>query len=224
MEINMTDAFPTCLIEKNALLREGLKRLLAETDFKIMAAYPDINSIEPNPDIALVIIGMENDCCDPPETLKNLKSAFPRGHVVILTGQTSPDYMASSYAAGIDGYILRDVSPSAMLGTLEMVRSGQKSYPAALFTAYMHSKSERPGRQEKAHGASLSDRESQILNRLANGETNKQIAIVLDITEATVKVHVKTILRKLHLANRTQAAIWAISKGLTNHERGHWVA
>ncbi|HEY8190309.1 MAG TPA: response regulator transcription factor, partial [Micavibrio sp.] len=188
----MTEAFPTCLIEKNTLLREGLKRLLAETDFKIRAAYPDIDSIEPDADIALAIIGMESDCCDPSETLKSLKDSFPECHVVILTGQTSPAYMASSYAAGIDGYISRDISPSAMLGTLEMVRNGQKSYPTALFTAYMHPKSERPGRQEKAktNGASLSDRESQILNRLANGETNKQIAIILDITEATVKVHV----------------------------------
>ena len=211
----------TCLIERNIFFREGVKSLLTGTDYHINQIYPDGMTAQKESscksDVKLALIGTESRA----ETIKAqvglVKNIYPECRVVILTAQAEPKCIMSAFASGADGYLLRDITPQALVGSLGMVVAGEKVYPAAALDLLV--------KQTPAIGAEnidskfsayhLSCREVQVLKYLAVGETNKQIARDLDITEATVKVHIKGVLRKLDLSNRTQAAIWAVNKGLT---------
>ncbi len=215
-------AISTCLIEKNVFFREGLKSLLAETDFHIKETYLDCDVVETRADdgrdIALVIMGIE-DCADGiQKNVSSVKATFPKSRIVILTMQKDSDCITAAFVAGVDGYLLRDVSPPALLGYLNMVMVGEKVCPTAMLNMFVEDTTNINSAESVATGHRLSGRETQVLKYLAGGDTNKQIARDLDIAEATVKVHIKTVLRKLNLCNRTQAAVWAVNKGLTNHD------
>jgi two-component system nitrate/nitrite response regulator NarL len=115
--------------------------------------------------------------------------------------------------AGLDGYLLSDLSPAALVQSLQLVLLGEKVFPTSLAALLVSGLTDNvvtmPG-----GGRGLSEREGQILRFLVHGESNKMIANHLGITEATVKVHLKTVLRKIGALNRTQAAIWALNNGL----------
>jgi two-component system, NarL family, nitrate/nitrite response regulator NarL len=114
--------------------------------------------------------------------------------------------------AGADGYLMKDVSPEALLQSLELVMMGEKVFPTNL-AAMLFELNNASSPVNSVRG--LSPREQEILRALVTGSSNKLIAIKLGITEATVKVHLKTLLRKIDVNNRTQAAIWAMNNGFT---------
>ncbi|HEV7434462.1 MAG TPA: response regulator transcription factor, partial [Pseudorhizobium sp.] len=149
--------------------------------------------------------------------IKALKSSSNPPWVVLLAKTIQLEQFAACVACGIDGYLLEDISPEALLDSLHLVTHGEKVYPSQLAT-YLCAEHLSPPRRdvkELGHIIPLSDRELHIVQWLADGCPNKVIATKLDITEATVKVHVKAILKKLGVQNRTQAAIWAIQHGIT---------
>jgi two-component system nitrate/nitrite response regulator NarL len=115
----------------------------------------------------------------------------------------------------VDGYLLADISPAALCESLRLVAMGEKVFPSRMVTLLA---APRWQKQEPSvyYGTAslLSEREMEIVARLAGGMPNKVIANDLEITEATVKVHLKNILKKLGVSNRTQAAIWAINHGI----------
>lgn len=215
---------PACLIEKNSLLREGLKSLLAETHYRITETHADIDlagkkSAEQD-NIKLVIWSADDSIEDPSLLLSDIRKLYSQSRVVILSSHSDLEFISAAFSAGADGFLARDILPVTLLSSLNMVMAGEKICPALVPTMFS-AQSSRLERSESIIAGNLSQRETQILKHLANGETNKQIANTHNIAEATVKVHVKTILRKLSLANRTQAAIWAISKGLTHTPLGN---
>jgi two-component system nitrate/nitrite response regulator NarL len=112
-------------------------------------------------------------------------------------------------AAGADGFLAKTVSPEALVQSLQLVMMGEKVYPTNL--ASLLAEAGAPVPQDSLRG--LSAREQEILHLLVTGASNKAIAIRLGITEATVKVHLKTVLRKVDVGNRTQAAVWALNNG-----------
>lgn len=205
----------TALIEKNPLFREGLKSLLSETNFRIMEAHcvPELAQAADgnNSDIGLAIAGIDDDFEDPEEFLGEIRERYPLCHIVVLSSSTDMHFIRSCFSAGADGYFTRDVSPSSLLNSLSMVMADEKICPTFVLTALTETRRED---RRTSSNADLSGREMEILRHLAIGETNKQIAIRQNITEATVKVHVKAILRKLSLSNRTQAAVWAHNEGI----------
>ncbi len=115
--------------------------------------------------------------------------------------------------AGAHGYLIKDISVEALLQSLLLVMLGEKVFPTHLATLLVNGMpNTAPASIVTSHG--LTERECQVLRCLVQGDSNKMIANRLNITEATIKVHMKSLLRKINATNRTQAAIWALNNGL----------
>ncbi len=195
----------TILIEANRLFRQGLKHLLANTRFAVEAEFSTTEqAIEGAAASGLVIVGEGGD-------LQQLRGAYPEARIVVLASDFAVDALRDAMNAGADGYLMKDVSPEALLQSLELVMMGEKVFPTNLAAMLFDMNVIAP--QHSVRG--LSPREQEILRALVTGSSNKLIAIKLGITEATVKVHLKTLLRKIDVNNRTQAAIWAMNNGFT---------
>jgi two-component system nitrate/nitrite response regulator NarL len=153
--------------------------------------------------------------------IRRLKGLAPDLRLVVLAESMDGDRVADSFVAGVDGYLLADISPEALCESLRLVMLGEKVFPSRLVTLLA-------SRQWRAQAAVLpaisadgvlSEREVAIMSRLTGGMPNKVIASELTITEATVKVHLKSIMKKIGVTNRTQAAIWAINNGVAARTR-----
>jgi two-component system nitrate/nitrite response regulator NarL len=196
----------TILIEANRLFRQGLKHLLADTRFAVEAEFSTTEqAVDGAVASGLVIIGEAGD-------LEQLHAAYPEARIVVLASDFAVDALRDAMNAGADGYLMKDVSPEALLQSLELVMMGEKVFPTNLASMLLSLDSTQSP-MNSIRG--LSPREQEILQALVTGASNKLIAIKLGITEATVKVHLKTLLRKIDVNNRTQAAIWAMNNGFT---------
>lgn len=206
------------LIDANQLFCAGLQRILSDASFEVVhqafsieAALPFIQSLQPS----LVIADLPDSSEAWTSGLGRIRAAAPRGRIVILTDIIRLDRLAAGLSAGIDGYLLKNMSADALPQWLRLVLLGEKVFPTDL--AHMLTNGRvtlRSNGGRVGHVNGLSEREMQILACLINGAPNKQIAQELDISDGTVKVHVKAILKKIRVQNRTQAAIWAMNNGI----------
>jgi two-component system nitrate/nitrite response regulator NarL len=202
----------TILIEANRLFREGLKHLLSGTRFEVGAEFNTVDlalaAAETGETVDLVISGQ-------PVTgdadLRALREAFPTARIVVLADALSVDVLRAAMGGGADGFLIKTVSPEALIQSLQLILLGEKVFPTTLAPMLLDMTAAGP--QHSVRG--LSPREREILQLLVTGASNKLIATRLGITEATVKVHLKTLLRKIDVNNRTQAAIWAMNNGVT---------
>lgn len=217
------DRIETILVGSRTLMRESLKALLGGTRILIVGEAQRVNDVvsvvtpDIQPRLVLVDISEFND--QSLEDLRALREALPKVRIVLLTDVLDGQQLSAALAAGIDGYLMKEISLEALLQSLGLVMLGEKVFPTDLATLLINgtTASVKPGRRvvsDEVKERGLSDREMQILVCLAQGDSNKIIANRLDITEATVKVHVKSLLRKIQASNRTQAAIWAVNQGL----------
>jgi two-component system nitrate/nitrite response regulator NarL len=196
----------TILIETNRLFRQGLKHLLVDTRFAVEAEFSTMeHTVDGAVASGLVIIGEAGD-------LEQLQAAYPEARIVVLADDFAVDALRNAMNAGADGYLMKDVSPEALIQSLELVMMGEKVFPTNLASMLL-SLDSTPSPMNSVRG--MTPREHEILQALVTGASNKLIAIKLGITEATVKVHLKTLLRKIDVNNRTQAAIWAMNNGFT---------
>ncbi len=210
----------TFLIGKHKLFREGLKSLLNGSQFDVVGEVDDVGqtnsglSPHASPDIVLLDLSAEPEHAA--EDLVHLHSVLPNAQIVVLTETLSSHTLAACLAAGAHGYLIKDISVDALLQSLRLVVLGEKVFPTHLAALLVNGMAGiAPMRISSTDGHGLSEREVQILERLVLGEPNKMIANRLGITEATVKVHMKSLLRKIDASNRTQAAIWALKNGLS---------
>jgi two-component system, NarL family, nitrate/nitrite response regulator NarL len=208
----MTHNSRTVLIEANRLFREGLKHLLADTRFEVGSEYNTIDLAlaagEADAAPELVISGQAvKDEAD----LRAIREAFPSARIVVLADDLTVDVLRAAMGGGADGFLIKNVSPEALIQSLQLIMLGEKVFPTNLASMLLDMSAIAP--QHSSRG--LSPREQEILQALVTGASNKMIAIRLGITEATVKVHLKTLLRKIDVNNRTQAAIWAMNNGFT---------
>jgi two-component system nitrate/nitrite response regulator NarL len=208
----MTHNNRTVLIEANRLFREGLKHLLADTRFEVGSEYNTIDLAlaagEADAAPELVISGQAvKDEAD----LRAIREAFPSARIVVLADDLTVDVLRAAMGGGADGFLIKNVSPEALIQSLQLIMLGEKVFPTNLASMLLDMSAIAP--QHSIRG--LSPREQEILQSLVTGASNKMIAIKLGITEATVKVHLKTLLRKIDVNNRTQAAIWAMNNGFT---------
>jgi two-component system nitrate/nitrite response regulator NarL len=216
---------PTLLVEPNTLLREGLRRILAETEYNPVALSSSLADIfadrasGPTP-FLLIIDGAANH----QETLcqiRQIKDQYTSARVLMLVDRYDLKKIISAFQAGADAYLVKSVPCEVLVKTLDLVMLGETVFPSAvleLLQEHVLQPDERgeanglgQSQEEQFQSKGLSVRETVILRCLMDGDSNKLIARKFDITEATVKVHVKAILRKIHAKNRTQAAIWAAS-------------
>jgi two-component system nitrate/nitrite response regulator NarL len=168
---------------------------------------------------ALVIVDASQNSGHMLEVIKQAKEHFPQARIVALADQFDLGLVRSGHAAGVDGFCLAASAPDVLVKSLELVMLGETVLPFEVVRSFLggaSQKREQPlqgsmsePKQADLKGCKLSAREKEILGCLTQGEPNKVIARKLDITEATIKVHVKAILRKIGASNRTQAAMWA---------------
>ncbi|WP_052954677.1 LuxR C-terminal-related transcriptional regulator [Microvirga vignae] len=153
------------------------------------------------------------------EIVKQVREQLPEARIVVLADQFDLSFVRLGHAAGVDGFCLAASAPEVLVKSFELVMLGETVVPSAILRSIAIGPT--PDQDQPLHddtgGPSLSDpkayklsaRETEILGCLKEGASNKLIARKLDITEATIKVHVKAILRKIGASNRTQAAMWA---------------
>jgi two-component system, NarL family, nitrate/nitrite response regulator NarL len=202
----------TILIETNRLFRQGLKHLLAGTRFEVSTEF---NTVElalaagesaGTPDLVISGQPVKDEA-----ELRTLREVFPTARIVVLADDLSVDVLRVAMGGGADGFLIKTVSPEALIQSLQLVVIGEKVFPTNLAAMLLDMTASGPLNSVRG----VSPREQQILQLLVTGASNKMIAIRLGITEATVKVHLKTLLRKIDVNNRTQAAIWAMNNGFT---------
>ena len=214
--------FVTILICNNPLLSTGLEVLLANTRFAVSEGGS--NELSPRrphlytqPD--LFIVDASNSSENTLEIIRRLKVQQPDARVVMVASHFDVSFVRSGFDAGVDGFCLATGGREVLIKSLELVMMGEKFVPGTLVRSILSETAlnvepdqAEPMAEPLPHDPKmdrLSKREVEILRCLMRGHSNKVIARKLDITEATIKVHVKAILRKIGVANRTQAAMWA---------------
>lgn len=220
----MQNIVRVALLARNAIVREGLKRILADDQFEVTQSvdhHSRLRDVLPDEDQGTDLIVMDNGSdVGELENIRALHERFPNARLVMLSDQFDMEAMTTAFRMGVHGYIVKEISCEPLIGSLQLVAMGEKVMPTRLadelpfqFSSYGNDDGERGWAE-----ANLSVREVEILHCLIMGQPNKIISRQLDISEATVKVHVKAILRKLGVQNRTQAAIWAVNRGIVNEE------
>lgn len=214
-EVHVAGSVDVVIVGRNAIVREGLRRILTEQGFSVMAAQPDHPALRgglemPTPQLMLVDSPSVEEGLD---ICALLRVAYPEPRLVMIGETYDLETVSRAFTIGVDGYLVKAIACEVLVGALRLILLGEKLMPSQTLTALT-----RLPVQPELLGApsdvELTDREIEILGRLVLGEANKIISRNLFITEATVKVHVKAILRKLQVLNRTQAAIWAVNRGL----------
>jgi len=209
------------LIDDHALFRSGVAGLLAShADFEVVGeASNGQEGLELArvllPDIVLMDVSMP--VMDGLEATRRIKAELPYIRIIILSISDSDPNLFEAVKAGAQGYLLKNIDARALYGALRGVVLGEAPV-SRVMAARLLDEFGRHVRQNGAAalgpGADLSPREKQVLEQVARGRSNKEIAASLDIAENTVKNHLKNILEKLHLENRVQAATFAVRAGL----------
>lgn len=211
---------PTILVEPNTLLREGLRRILSETPYEPVAFAATLSDLQEHwlsERRCLLIIDASSDHGGVCREIREFRQQHTDARIVFLVDAYEAPQVLEAYQAGADAYLLKSVSCDVLMKTLDLVMLGEAVFPSAILEMMPASHASPEAALDGEQGEDrqlpkgLSVRETVILRCLMEGASNKLIARKFDITEATVKVHVKAILRKIRAKNRTQAAIWAAS-------------
>jgi DNA-binding NarL/FixJ family response regulator len=210
------------LVDDHALFRKGISSLLAaEPGFEVVGEAQDgLQAVEQAREFMpdLVVMDLHMPGIGGPEATRQILEELPYIKIVILTVSEDDQDLFEAVRCGAHGYLLKKIEPQALFDTLRAVMRGEAS-----ISRMMAAKLMREFRREKERAASgvepkpeLTPREIGVLEHVAQGKSNKEIAAALAIAENTVKNHLKNILEKLHLANRVQAATYALRQGLLN--------
>jgi two-component system, NarL family, nitrate/nitrite response regulator NarL len=214
------DPYSVFVIDPDRLFREGIKRILDESTYRTIGEARSLSEAESVLQaidrIDLVTVDVDDWESDAAaEFLQAMRSRIGGVKIVVLTSHCSRSSIAKALGWSVDAYLLKDMSPEALSRSLQLVMLGQQIFPTRLMASLLHSgSSEQPLDSAGGSGKGLSPREVEILRHLMSGYSNKAIARELNISEATVKVHLKALLRKVRVNNRTQAAVWALNHGV----------
>jgi DNA-binding NarL/FixJ family response regulator len=164
------------------------------------------------PDLALIDVRMPD--MDGLATCRRIKQEVPATHVILITMHENPQYLLEALRAGASAYILKDVTQHELLDTIRRVLHGESVLDPDIVVRVLGRMSGDIPRQANLLEVQLSPREHQVLQLLAQGLTNREIARALTVSASTIKIHVEHILAKLGVSDRTQAAVRAIELGL----------
>jgi two-component system nitrate/nitrite response regulator NarL len=206
------------LIDDHALFRIGLRELLERRGIDVVDAVGECDEgvrrvTETKPDV--VLIDMRMPKASGLEVLRRLRAGDQTMPVAMLTTSDDERDLIESLQAGAQGYLLKDMEPDELIGALEEILAGQtvvaKELTGVLAKAVT---GDTPAVETKPAFSDLTPREREILCHLAEGQSNKTIARELGISDGTVKLHVKAILRKLNVHSRVEAAVIAVEENL----------
>ncbi|KWV91790.1 response regulator transcription factor [Erythrobacter sp. YT30] len=199
------------IVDDHQLAREGLRAVLAGDGFDIVGlAETGEQAIELvqdlKPDIVLMDVRL-GEGIDGLEATRRIAAMGLSTRIIMLTLHDMPGYVREALAAGAAGYVLKDTAIGDLRSAIEQVMGGQSAIPLDLVSAAMRSNA--PVSRAGDLAEILTPREQEVVGYVAEGLTNKEIARKLDISPATVKVHVERLIGKLGVADRTQAAVLA---------------
>jgi DNA-binding NarL/FixJ family response regulator len=213
------------LVDDHALFRMGMRQILdREPDFDIVAEAEDGReafsmAVEHTPDIVLLDLSLPAP--GGIETTQRIKRELPSAGIIALAVAEDEDQLFEAIKAGAAAFILKDINPDDLVTIIRRVRAGEYLINDKVFARpSVASRVLKEFRELAVYGqeaapifAPLSPREVEILDNIAKGMTNKQVAYALTISEQTVKNHMSSILRKLSVNDRTQAVVYAMKQG-----------
>ncbi|RSO02566.1 DNA-binding response regulator [Streptomyces sp. WAC 06783] len=203
------------LVDDHQVVRRGLRTFLeVQDDIEVVGEASDgdegIAAAEQlRPDVVLMDVKMPGT--DGIEALRKLRELDNPARVLVVTSFTEQRTVVPALRAGAAGYVYKDVDPEALAGAIRSVHAGHVLLQPEVAGALL---AQEEGNNGQGRGTSLTDREREVLALIAEGRSNREIARALVLSEKTVKTHVSNILMKLDLADRTQAALWAVRHGI----------
>jgi NarL family two-component system response regulator LiaR len=217
----MADSISVVLVDDHSMVRQGVKAFLitqpdiavvgeaasGEEAVKLAAQYV--------PDVILMDLIMPN--MDGVEATRRVKHVSPRSQVVVLTSYHEDEHIFPALKAGALSYILKDVSAEELASAVRKAAQGEAVLHPRVAARVIK---ELQGKREDAHNpfTELSERELEVLKLIADGMSNAEMAAKLVLSEKTIKGHVSNILSKLHLVDRTQAAVYAWREGVVRKD------
>jgi NarL family two-component system response regulator LiaR len=206
------------IVDDHEIVRKGIRALLAtKRDIQVVAEAGDgaeavAQARTHHPDVILMDLMMPN--MDGIQATREITAGQPRSRVLVLTSFAADEQIFPAIKAGALGYLLKDSGPQELIQAIRQVSRGEPSLDAAVARKVL---AELSGPAEKPLTPDpLTARELDILRLIAQGQSNREIAGELVIAEETVHAHVSNILGKLHLASRTQAALYALKEGIAS--------
>ncbi|MEV5884321.1 response regulator transcription factor [Streptomyces sp. NPDC052020] len=212
----MADTIKVLLVDDHQVVRRGLRTFLeVQDDIEVVGEAADgtegVDRAEAlKPDVILMDVKMPG--MDGVAALRRLRELDNPARVLVVTSFTERRTVVPALRAGAAGYVYKDIDPDALAGAIRSVHAGHVLLQPEVADALL---SQEEGGAGQGRAGSLTDREREVLGLIADGRSNREIARALVLSEKTVKTHVSNILMKLDLADRTQAALWAVRHGLT---------
>jgi NarL family two-component system response regulator LiaR len=213
------------LVDDHPIVRDGIRSLLAtEGDIQVVGEAANgrdgITMAEQlQPDVILMDLVMPG--LDGIEAIYRIMSSRPQTRILVLTSFDAEAKVFPAIKAGATGYLLKDSDSEELVRAIHQVHRGESSLDpriARMVLRELQAES-RPGQEQDSAGEPLTEREVEVLRLVARGLGNEEIAQRLVIAERTVRTHVSNILGKLHLANRTQATLYALREGLASLDK-----
>ena len=212
----MADAIRVLLVDDHQVVRRGLRTFLeVQDDIEVVGEAADgaegvARAEQLRPDVVLMDVKMPG--MDGVDALRRLRELDNPARVLIVTSFTEQRTVVPALRAGAAGYVYKDVDPDALAGAIRSVHAGHILLQPEVADALL---SQEEANSAPGRAGSLTEREREVLGLIADGRSNREIARALVLSEKTVKTHVSNILMKLDLADRTQAALWAVRHGVT---------
>ena len=206
------------IVDDHAVVRKGIRALLAtEEAIEVLGEAADgVEAIQQynalKPDILLLDLLMPRK--DGIEVIQELTKKYPEAKILVLTSFAADDHVFPAIKAGAKGYLLKDTDPEDLINAIHQVYEGESSL-SPLVARKVLQEITQPGEKPLSPDP-LTKREVEVLQVLAKGKSNREIGEVLSISETTVRTHVSNILGKLHLASRTEAALYALKEGVAS--------
>ncbi len=201
------------VVDDHPVVRDGLVAILGtQPDFSVVGEAADgaeaiQKAQELRPDV--ILLDLEMPGVDGVETLRQLRARYPNVQAIVFTAFDTDERIVGAVQAGAKGYLLKGVPRDEIFNAIRVVSRGGSLLQPVVASKLLQHISSQPGE-------SLTEREADVLQLLAQGKTNKEIAAALVITERTVKFHISSILGKLGAGNRTEAVTIAAQRGLVN--------
>jgi two-component system, NarL family, response regulator LiaR len=214
----MTSPIRVLVVDDHLVVRTGIRALLAlEPDIEVVGEARDgveavAEAIRLQPDVILMDLVMPD--MDGIAAIEQILASQPTVRILVLTSFESDDKVFPAIRAGALGYTLKDFGPAELVRAIHRVYRGESSLHPAIALRVLQELAHPPQRPPTSDP--LTQREVEVLRLIAHGESNQEIAAALGIGDGTVRVHVSNILSKLHLASRTQAALYALREGLAS--------
>ena len=203
------------IADDHALFRDGLAMRLEEINHDIVLLQAPTFSqaakiLDKENDINMIIVDLDMPDMRWEDGVEELKKKAPRASMIVISASEDIRNIRKILASGIKGYIPKRSDPKIMHNALKLILEGGTYIPPAL----IENSNESTSNNYRHNGKTLTNRQSQVLDLIAQGKSNKQIAYEMGVSEATVKLHINALLRSLKVNNRTQAVVTAQKLGL----------